>query len=163
MLSHPTFEKLKQLRFRGMQQGVPDIDQMNFMDRLGVLVDCARKRTTTISPASECVHGRSGLPDPSRSGSMFSHAEEMVEKIMTRFIHPEQGSRSVLGTLSLSRVHGRTRVDALCATVLSLGGCSSRSVHAILKHEQTAFPESEESLLIHEHLQTGEYSATDST
>lgn len=45
MLSRPTLEKLEQLRFKGMlralraQQEVPDIDQMNFMDRLGLLVD----------------------------------------------------------------------------------------------------------------------------
>ena len=91
------------------------------------------------------------------------HAEKMVQKIMKRFIHPEQGYRSVLGILRLARVHGRTRVDAACATALSLGGCSSRSVNAILKHQQTASPESEEPPLIHENLRTGEYYAPDST
>ena len=45
MLSHPTLEKFEQLRFKGMlralraQQDVQNMDQMNFMDRLGLLVD----------------------------------------------------------------------------------------------------------------------------
>lgn len=45
MLAHPTLEKLERLRFKGMvralraQLNTPEIDQMNFMDRLGLLVD----------------------------------------------------------------------------------------------------------------------------
>lgn len=45
MLPHPTLEKLEQLRLKGMaralraQSNTPNIDQLNFMDRLGLLVD----------------------------------------------------------------------------------------------------------------------------
>ena len=45
MLTHPTLEKLETLRFAGMasalreQLAQPDIDQLDFMERLGLLVD----------------------------------------------------------------------------------------------------------------------------
>lgn len=45
MLTHPILEKLQQLRFSGMlaalqeQMQMPDINQLNFEDRLGLLVD----------------------------------------------------------------------------------------------------------------------------
>ncbi len=45
MLNHPTLEKLTELRLIGMkealceQQGMPDIEQLNFEERLGLLVD----------------------------------------------------------------------------------------------------------------------------
>ena len=45
MLTHPTLEKLQTLRLNGMlkalneQQGIPDIDQLSFEERLGLLVD----------------------------------------------------------------------------------------------------------------------------
>jgi len=45
MLNHPTLEKLKSLKFMGMIQGLheqqqhPEIDQMSFEERLGLLVD----------------------------------------------------------------------------------------------------------------------------
>ena len=42
MLAHRALEKLEQLRFKGMlraQLNIPGIAQLNFMDRLGLLVD----------------------------------------------------------------------------------------------------------------------------
>jgi DNA replication protein DnaC len=45
MLNHPTLEKLTELRLNGMkealceQQGMPDIDALDFEERLGLLVD----------------------------------------------------------------------------------------------------------------------------
>ena len=45
MLTHPTLEKLETLRFAGMASALreqladPDCDQMDFMERLGLLVD----------------------------------------------------------------------------------------------------------------------------
>jgi DNA replication protein DnaC len=45
MLNHPTLEKLTELRLNGMkealceQQGMPDIDELDFEERLGLLVD----------------------------------------------------------------------------------------------------------------------------
>jgi len=45
VLTHPIFEKLERLRFYGMlktleeQMQMPDIDQLSFEERLGLLVD----------------------------------------------------------------------------------------------------------------------------
>ena len=49
MLNHPTLDKLEALRFNGMvkalteQMTVPDIEELSFEERLGLLVD--RKRS----------------------------------------------------------------------------------------------------------------------
>lgn len=97
-----------------------------------------------------------------RARRIGPHADELAQNIMARFIHPEQGYRSVLGILRLVRGHGRERVDAACAQAISLGAYSSRNVNAILKHWQQSPPESEAAPLIHENLRTGEYYATNS-
>ena len=45
MLNHPTLDKLEALRFNGMakalieQMAVPDIEELSFEERLGLLVD----------------------------------------------------------------------------------------------------------------------------
>jgi DNA replication protein DnaC len=45
MLSHPTFDQLRTLKLTGMlkalqeQEQMPDIDRLNFLERLGLLVD----------------------------------------------------------------------------------------------------------------------------
>ena len=64
MLTHPTLDKLEKLRFGGMlralrqQLETPDIDQMTFMERLGLLVDHemsereSRKLTNRLRRAS---------------------------------------------------------------------------------------------------------------
>ncbi len=45
MLTHPTLDKLEQLRFKGMLRALrlqmedPEIDQLGFMDRLGLLIE----------------------------------------------------------------------------------------------------------------------------
>ena len=49
MLTHPTLEKLQTLRLPGMlkaleeQQRMPDIDSLDFEERLGLLIDRAEK------------------------------------------------------------------------------------------------------------------------
>jgi hypothetical protein len=46
MLNHPTVERLHQLRLPGMARALasqaqsPEIDQLSFEERLGLLVDC---------------------------------------------------------------------------------------------------------------------------
>ena len=94
--------------------------------------------------------------------NFWPEPDALAQAIMARFIHPEQGYRSILGLLRLVRNHGRERVDAACAQALSLGAYSSRNVNAILKHWQESPPESEAVPLIHGNLRTGEYYATNS-
>lgn len=56
----------------------------------------------------------------------------LIEQLLTRYKHPEQGYRTCLGLLSLERHYGRDRLEAACALALSLGTCKYRHVRDIL-------------------------------
>jgi len=56
----------------------------------------------------------------------------VVEAILARFPHPEQGYRSCLGLLSLGRKYGEVRLEAAAARALATGAVSYRSVKSIL-------------------------------
>ncbi len=60
----------------------------------------------------------------------------LVTLILRSRPHPEQGFRSCIGILGLTRRHGAERVDAACARALSLGTRSYGSVATILKNAQ---------------------------
>jgi len=60
----------------------------------------------------------------------------LVEIILRSRPHPEQGFRSCIGILSLTKRYGAERVDAACARALALGTRSYSSVAAILKNAQ---------------------------
>lgn len=56
----------------------------------------------------------------------------VVTAILERQPHPEQGYRSCLGLLSLSRRYSRARLDAACQRALITGATSYKSVKSIL-------------------------------
>lgn len=56
----------------------------------------------------------------------------VVEEILARYPHPEQGYRACLGLLSLSRRYTRPRLEAACARALRAGTTGYRSVKSIL-------------------------------
>lgn len=56
----------------------------------------------------------------------------VVEEIMRRHIHPQQGFRACLGLLHLSRRYEAKRVEAACARALRVRACTYKSVKAIL-------------------------------
>ena len=56
----------------------------------------------------------------------------VVTAILERQPHPEQGYRSCLGLLSLSRRYSRARLDAACQRALVTGATSYKSVKSIL-------------------------------
>lgn len=58
----------------------------------------------------------------------------VVEEIMRRRVHPQQGFKGCLGILSLSRRYEAERIEAACARALKLRACSYKSVAAILKN-----------------------------
>lgn len=60
-------------------------------------------------------------------------AAEVVEEIMRRRPHPEQGYRSCLGILRLSKRYGPERLEAACRRAATFRGYSYRSVESILK------------------------------
>ncbi|WP_425572207.1 IS21 family transposase [Pseudonocardia eucalypti] len=65
---------------------------------------------------------------------------ELVEAIMTNRPHPEQGYRSCLGIMRLSRRYPQPRVEAACRRALAIGARSYRSVESILAHNLEATP-----------------------
>lgn len=77
--------------------------------------------------------------------SIGSHTGLLVERILASKKHPEQGYRSCLGLLRLSKQHGHERLEAAALRALSIGAISYRSVKSILdKHlEQLAIPTSD--------------------
>jgi transposase len=56
----------------------------------------------------------------------------VVTQLLERFKHPEQGYRSCLGLLSLSKQYGRARLEAACTLALNLNACRYRDVREIL-------------------------------
>jgi len=57
----------------------------------------------------------------------------LVEEIMARRPHPEQGFRSCLGVIRLSERYGTGRLEAACARAAHVGSYSYRSVQSILQ------------------------------
>jgi transposase len=64
----------------------------------------------------------------------------LVEAILAERPHPEQGYRSCLGLLRLSRRVGPERLDAACARALAGGARSYRHVDSILKYGLDRLP-----------------------
>ena len=58
----------------------------------------------------------------------------LVERILLKFKHPEQGYRSCLGLLSLSKQYPEERMEAACLRALSINSPSYRSVKSILQN-----------------------------
>ncbi len=58
---------------------------------------------------------------------------ELVETVLNRRPHPEQGFRSCLGIFHLSKEYDSQRIEAACAKAIVLGAYSYRSVQSILE------------------------------
>lgn len=59
---------------------------------------------------------------------------ELVGQIMASRAHPEQGYRSCLGIMRLSKRYPVARMEAACGRALAIGARSYRSVESILVH-----------------------------
>lgn len=66
----------------------------------------------------------------------------LAEAILTERCHPEQGYRSCLGILRLSKKYDAARMEAACARAHAAGARSYRSVKSILERglDQVAVP-----------------------
>ncbi len=58
----------------------------------------------------------------------------LVDTILERKPHPEQGFRACLGIVRLLKPYGRARLEAACARALRINGLSYSSVASILKN-----------------------------
>jgi transposase len=84
----------------------------------------------------------------------------LVERILERKKHPEQGYRSCLGLLNLSRRYSKARMEAAALRALTIGACSYTSVKSILQTriEQVSLPlEVSETTPVHGNIRGADY------
>jgi len=58
---------------------------------------------------------------------------DLINAILARNLHPQQGFRSALGIITLARKFGKDRVETACKRALAIGGLSYKSVKSILE------------------------------
>ena len=59
---------------------------------------------------------------------------KLVETILARTVHPQQGFLSCMGVISLSKKYGKERVEAASKRALAIGGASYTSLKSILSN-----------------------------
>jgi transposase len=123
-------------------------------------------RHTTVAAHLPHAHRAHREWSPSRlrrwGATIGADTAALVDAILASRPHPEQGYRSCLGLLRLTKRYGASRVNAACARALAAGARSYRHVDAILKHGldrqavQLALPASR-SPRVHAHLRGPAY------
>ena len=97
-----------------------------------------RGRHTTDPAHMPKAHQRHLEWTPSRiitwAGTIGAQTTALVEAILADRPHPEQGYRSCLGILRLTKRYGLARLEAACARAVSVDARSYRHVDSILKH-----------------------------
>ena len=68
------------------------------------------------------------------AASIGPETAKLASAILEERRHPEQGYRSCLGILRLSKRYGAERLEAACARAMTAGARSYRHVESILKH-----------------------------
>jgi transposase len=97
-----------------------------------------RGRHTTIVEHMPKAHQAHAEWSPSRilawAATVGPETAKLAEAILSARPHPEQGYRSCLGILRLSKAYGTERVEAACGRAMTAGATSYRHVESILKH-----------------------------
>jgi len=123
-------------------------------------------RTTTLEEHRPKSHQKHLEWTPSRIlewvKTMGSECVQVVEKILARHPHPEQGYRSALGIIRLGKAVGAPRMAAACRRALHFNTCSYTSLKSILQNNldaQTLEQEAPPPSPVHENLRGGPYYA----
>ncbi len=86
---------------------------------------------------------------------------KLVEEIMSRKVHPQQGFKACLGILHLNRDYQPARIEAACTRALNMRAYSCKSVKAILRNNLDGQPLEDESpqasLPLHENVRGASY------
>lgn len=97
-----------------------------------------RGQHTTIAEHMPKAHQAHAEWSPSRilawAATVGPETAKLAEAILSARPHPEQGYRSCLGILRLSKAYGAERVEAACGRAMAAGARSYRHVESILKH-----------------------------
>lgn len=88
--------------------------------------------------------------------------EKLVERVMESRAHPQQGFRSCLGILRLSKSYGQERLESACQRALEIGATTYKSIESILKNnlDQKPLCKQSETTLVptdHEYVRGQEY------
>ena len=98
----------------------------------------ARGKHTTTPEHMPKAHQAHAEWSPSRilawAGTIGPETAKLAEAILAARPHPEQGYRSCLGILRLSKKYGAERVEIACGRAMAVGARSYRHVESILKH-----------------------------
>jgi transposase len=123
-----------------------------------------RGRFTTQAEHMPASHRAHAQWTPSRilswAATVGPSTATLVEEVMKRRPHPEQGFRSALGVIRLAERHGQQRVEKACARALRHRAYSYKSVAAILQHhleEVEAAHEDKGPLPQHENVRGADY------
>ena len=65
---------------------------------------------------------------------------KMVEELLSRLVHPQQGYRRCLGIISLTKQYGADRVELACRRALACNAIFYQSVKQILKNNLESVP-----------------------
>ncbi len=85
-------------------------------------------------PSSHREHRRWNPPRVvSRAKRIGVHVSELVDRLLSSKIHPEQGYRPCLGIVRLADKYGEDRLDAACRRALAFSAVSFKSVRSILE------------------------------
>jgi len=97
-----------------------------------------RGRHTTLTEHMPKAHQSHAEWTPSRflrwAADIGPETAKLVEAILSERPHPEQGYRSCLGILRLSKRYGNDRLEAACARAVAVRARSYRHVDSILRN-----------------------------
>jgi transposase len=114
---------------------------------------------STLNQHRPKSHQEYGAWPPERiirwAATIGPEAKCLIEQIMQKQQHPEQGYRSCFGILRLSKSFGNERLNAACKRALAINAYSFKSVNSILKSglDRRPLPEKPRQLtLVHENI-----------
>ncbi len=104
----------------------------------------SNRKHTTVREHMPSSHRRYADWSPERltrkAGEIGPHTAALVEIILRERTHPEQGFRSCIGIIGLSKSYGAVRLEAACGRALDIGARSYTSVVSILKTNRDRLP-----------------------
>jgi transposase len=114
-------------------------------------------RHTTVADHMPTAHREYAQWTPQRLIRWAEHTGPatagVIQNILERRAHPQQGFRSCLGIMRLGKGFGEQRLEAACRRALALGTCSYKSIESILRQglECQPLPAPQELTLCLEH------------
>lgn len=98
----------------------------------------AKGRHTTVdahmTSAHQAVQGWNAPRLMEWAGRIGPHTKAVIEHVLHQRRHPQQGYRSCLGILRLSKTYGDSRLEAACERAIDINALSYGSLKSILKH-----------------------------